>query len=43
MCDNAVDNYVHPLEFVPDCYWTRKMFNKAVNTLFSAKHFVPEC
>ena len=22
MCDKAVDNYVHALEFVPDCYTT---------------------
>ena len=24
MCDNAVDNYPHALEFVPDCYMTQK-------------------
>ena len=24
MCDKAVDNYPHALEFVPDCYKTQK-------------------
>ena len=32
MCNEAVDNYAHALEFVPDCYKTQKMCNKAVNT-----------
>ena len=34
--------YVHALEFVPNCYKTQKMCNKAVNTYPSAMQFVPE-
>ena len=30
--DKAVDNYTHVLEFVPDCYMTQKMCDKAVET-----------
>ena len=32
MCNKAVDNYLHPLEFVPECYKTQKMYGKPVNT-----------
>ena len=32
MCNKAVDNYSHALKFVPDCYMTEKMYDKAVNT-----------
>ena len=39
ICDKAIDNYVHSLEFVPDCYKTRKMF-KTVNTCFFVFNFV---
>ena len=38
MCDNAVDNYAHALESVPDFYKTQKICNKAVS--YSAKQFV---
>ena len=43
MCNKAVDNYSHALEFVPDCCKTQEMCNKAVNTHTSAIQFVPEC
>ena len=33
MCDKAVDNYVHVLEFVPECYKTQEM-NKAIYRCF---------
>ena len=36
MCNKSVDNYVHTFEFVSDCYKTKKMCNKAVNTSPSA-------
>ena len=29
MCNKAVDNYAHALEFVFDCYRTHEMFNEA--------------
>ena len=32
MCDKTGDNYPHVLEFVPDCYMTQKMCDKAVHT-----------
>ena len=38
MCNKAVDNYPHKLEFVPKCYKTQKMCDKAVDT-----KIVPEC
>ena len=43
MCNIALDNYVHSLEFVPDYYKTQKMCNKAVNTSPSAMQLIPEC
>ena len=43
MCNKAVDNYHHALEFVPECYKTLKMCGKAVNTYHSTIKFVPEC
>ena len=32
MCGKVVDNYPHTLIFVPDCYITQKLCDKAVNT-----------
>ena len=32
MCNKAVHSYSHALKFVPDCYMTEKMYDKAVNT-----------
>ena len=32
MCNKVVDNYLHALEYVPDCYMTQNMRDKAVNT-----------
>ena len=32
MCDKAVDNYPHALEFVPECCKTQQMHDKAVDT-----------
>ena len=45
MCNNAVDNYPHALEFVSECYKTQKMRDKAIDThpYTSATQFVPEC
>ena len=42
MCNEAIDDYVHALKFVPDCFKTQKMGNKAVNTDPSTLQFVPE-
>ena len=30
--EKAIDNYLHTLKFVPDCYITQKMCDKGVNT-----------
>ena len=43
MCDKAVDNYPHALQFVPDCYKAQKMCDKAVNTHLSTIQFILEC
>ena len=43
MSNKAVDNYPHPLEFVPDCYMTQEMCDKVVNTHSYTIEFVPEC
>ena len=40
MCDKAVDNYAHVLEFALECL---KICDKAVNTYPSASQFVPGC
>ena len=40
MCN---DNYPHALEFVPECYNTQKMCDKAVHTHSSTIQFVREC
>ena len=43
MCNKAVDNYPHALEFVSECYNTEKLFDKDANTNSSIMQFVPEC
>ena len=42
MCNKAVDNYPHALEFVTECYKTQNMCDKAVDTYPSTTKFVPE-
>ena len=39
----VVDNYLHALEFVPECYKTEKMCDKAVDAYLSTTDFAPEC
>ena len=39
MCNKAVDNYPHALEFVSECYKTRKMCDKVVNNYPSTVKF----
>ena len=34
MRDKAVDNYPHTLEFLPECYETQEICNKASNKWF---------
>ena len=41
MCNQAVDNYAHALEFVPELYKTQEMCDKAANTYFFASDFIP--
>ena len=42
MCEKAVDNYVHVLEFVRECYKTQKMCDKAVDICLFAFDYVPD-
>ena len=42
ICNKAVDNYAHVVEFVADCYKTHEMCNEAVNTYSSTIQFVCE-
>ena len=42
MCDKTVDNYLHPLKFVSECYKTQKISEKAVDTHPSTIQFVPK-
>ena len=41
MSNKAVDNYLHALKFVPNCYMSQKMCDKDTNTHLSAAKFVP--
>ena len=34
MCDKAVDTYLSAVKFVPECFMTREMCDKAVNRFF---------
>ena len=43
MCNKAVDNYPHALEFLSECYKTQKMCNKAADTHPPTIKYVPEC
>ena len=42
MCSNTLHNYPRVLEFVPECYQTQKMYDKAVDTYSSTIIFFPE-
>ena len=43
MCNEAVDNYVGSLEYVPEYFKIQEMCDKAVDIYPSATQFVPEC
>ena len=43
MCNKAVKNYPHALEFVLECYKTQNMCDKAINTYPSTIEIAPEC
>ena len=54
MCNKAVGNYLEALSFIPECYKTQEMCDKAVDTYASTIKFavdtyastikfVPEC
>ena len=42
MCDKAVDKYPHVLEFVPECYKTKKTCDKAANAYPSTIEYFPD-
>ena len=42
MCNKAVDNYLHALEFFLDCDISQKMCNEAINTHPSTTQYVPD-
>ena len=35
MCDGAVDDCLAALKFIPDCFFTSKMFKKLLTTLYA--------
>ena len=39
MCNKAVDNYPHALEFVPEYFMSQEMCDKVVNTRSSTIKF----
>ena len=43
MCNKAVDNYPHALEFVSECYKTKKVCDIAADSYLSKIQLVPEC
>ena len=43
ICNKAVYNCPHALEFVPECYKPQKMCDKAVDTHPSTIKYVSEC
>ena len=43
MFTESVNKYPHALEFIPECYKTERMCNKAVNTHPSAIKYIPKC
>ena len=43
MCNKAVDNYPHALEFVSEWYKAKKMCDIAADSYLSKIQFVPEC
>ena len=42
MCNKAVDNYLHALEFVPECYKTQEMGYEVVNSRFFVFDSIPD-
>ena len=34
MCDKAVDTYPSTIKYVPECFMTQEMCDKAVNSFF---------
>ena len=36
MCDKAVDTHSYAIEFVPECYKTQNVYDKALNEYFIA-------
>ena len=42
MCDKAVNTYPSPIEFVPECFMTQKMCEKAVNKCFFVFDYIPD-
>ena len=42
MCNKAVNNYLHALEFVPECYKAQTTCEKAADIYLSTIKFVPK-
>ena len=40
MCNKAVDNYPHALEFVPECFTTQEMCDEVFNKSFLAFFYI---
>ena len=42
MCGKAVEAYTNTLKFVPDCYKTQEMCDKAISRCFLGFVFIPD-
>ena len=42
MRDKAVDTYPSAIKFVPECFMTEEMCDKAVNKYFFVFHSIPD-
>ena len=42
MCDKAVNTYPSTIEYVPYCYKTQLMYDKAVNRCFFVFYSIPD-
>ena len=42
MCDEAINTYSSTTRFVPECFMTQEMCNKAVNRCFCVFDYIPD-
>ena len=42
MCNKAIENYPHALEYVPECYTTKEMCHRVVHRCFFVFDSLPD-